>query len=116
MTVQQKPDLDTSRQAIGDLSRAVGLVSDTYAKRCEIDRDKDWSALKLSEETGELIAAHLKVTGRGRRNGEDSQMLEEARADEAADVFALLLLYAHEHDIDLVEALNRKWFRYLKTE
>lgn len=107
------PDLDASRAALEMMTDAVCKVSDTYAERCDIDRDGDWSALKLAEETGELVAAHLKLTGRGRRNGLSEADMRKALEDEAADVFAMLLLYCGEKEIDLTRALDRKWFRYL---
>lgn len=109
-----KPDLDSARVTLGHLTDAVQQVSATYAVRCDIDRDRDWSALKLAEETGELVAAHLKLTGRGRREGLSETDMREALEDEAADVFAMLLLYCREKEIDLPQALNRKWFRYLR--
>ncbi len=99
-----RPDKDAARAQLAALTQAVGKVSDTYATRCDIDRDRDWAALKLSEETGELVAAFLKSTGRGRR---------EALEDEAADVLAMLLIFAKQNGIDLTTALERKWFRYL---
>ncbi len=108
------PDRSKASAALADLTAAVERVSDTYAERCAIDRDRDWAALKLSEETGELVAAHLKITGRGRREGSTELDLRLALEDEAADVLAMLLLYSRANDIDLVGALNRKWFRYLK--
>lgn len=109
-----KPDLKVAQAVVDELGDAISLVSDTYAARCDIERDRDWSALKLSEETGELIAAHLKLTGRGRRAGVSEADLRTALEDEAADVFAQLIIFCRENGIDLMQALDRKWFRYLK--
>lgn len=111
-----RPDAAAARAQVEALSRAVARVSDTYATRCDIDRDRDWAALKLSEETGELIAAWLKLTGRGRREGSDAASLRQDMEDEAADVLAMLLIFAAQNEIDLVSALERKWFRYLGNE
>lgn len=108
--------MKTERAAIERLTRAVTQVSDTYAQRCDIERSADWHALKLSEETGELVAAYLKLTGRGRREGIAPAQLQQDLEDEAADVLAMLLLFARQHDIDLVDALERKWFQHLKRE
>ncbi len=108
-----KPDAAAADAALNALTDAVMRVSDTYAVRCDIDRDRDWSALKLAEETGELIAAHLKLSGRGRREGASEGDLHAALEDETADVFAMLLIYCRENGIDLAAALERKWFRYL---
>lgn len=106
-------DRAAARAEIEALTQAVGRVSDTYASRCEIDRDRDWAALKLAEETGELVAAWLKTTGRGRREGIDQEALRQGVEDEAADVLAMLLIFARDNGIDLVSALDRKWFKYL---
>ena len=107
-------DFPDARRALETLGELVARVSDTYAERCDIDRDRDWSALKLAEETGELVAANLKLTGRGRRARLSEAEMRQSLEDEAADVFAMLVLYCRENSIDLVDALDRKWFRYLK--
>jgi NTP pyrophosphatase (non-canonical NTP hydrolase) len=86
------------------------------ARRIEhgVLRDDDWYALKLQEEAGELIAEHLRLTGRGRPKPNDAGG-EQARADEAADLFAMVLLYCRHNGIDLEAALARKWFRHLEA-
>lgn len=111
-----KTDASDSRAALDALTDAVAVVSDIYAMRCAIERDRDWFALKIAEEAGELLAEHLKLTGRGRRAGLSAAAMREALADEAADVFAMLLLYCRDNGIDLTEALNRKWFKYLDDQ
>lgn len=109
-------DLTTSRAALIALAEAVAEVSDIYAARCDINRNQDWYALKIAEEAGELVAAHLKLTGRGRREGLSEHEMKAALGDEAADVFAMLLLYCRTNSIDLNDALNRKWFKYLDDQ
>ena len=99
---------------LAELTEKVAQVSDTYAARCAINRDDDWFALKLSEEVGELVAEHLRGSGRGRRKDMSDAEISEALADEAADVLAMTLLFARHNGIDLVAALERKWFRYLQ--
>jgi NTP pyrophosphatase (non-canonical NTP hydrolase) len=91
------------------LSDQVAEVSDLYAERFAIDRDDDWHLLKLQEELGELVQAHLKLSGRGRGGS-----TVEARADEAADLLCMLLLYCRRFDIDLDAAVARKWLAHLK--
>ncbi len=68
--------------ALASLSDQVRAVSDIYAASFGIDRDGDWALLKLQEELGELVQAHLKLTGRA----DAAARAPEARADEAADV------------------------------
>ena len=101
-------------RSLADLLPLVAEVSDTYASRNGIARDADWYLLKLQEELGELIAEYLKATGRGRLKGADAATVRSALEDEAADVLAMLLLFAREHAIDLDAALERKWFQYLR--
>ncbi len=93
---------------LAELAEDVGRVSDLYAARFGVRRDADWALLKLQEELGELAQAHLRLSGRGR--GEAS---EQGRADEAADVLCMLLLYARAHGIDLDAAVRRKWLAHL---
>lgn len=99
--------------ALGDL---VARVSDIYAHRHDIGRDADWYLLKLQEELGELTAEYLKLSGRGRLKDAGPAALRAALEDEAADVLAMVLLFARHNDIDLEAALQRKWFRHLPPE
>ena len=68
------------------LTEPVQEVCDLYAERCAIDRNDDWYLLKIQEELGELVQAHLNLTGRGRAKGLGQAELTMARADEAADL------------------------------
>lgn len=98
---------------LDELIERVARVSDVYAERNGIDRNDDWYALKLQEEAGELIAEHLRLSGRGRLREGGVAAAGEARADEAADLFAMVLLYCRHNGIDLEAALQRKWFSHL---
>lgn len=100
-------------RSLSELGGLVARVSDIYAERNGIARDDDWYLLKLTEELGELTAEHLKSTGRGRLKGATQKMVQQAKEDEAADVLAMLLLFARQNGIDLDAALERKWFRHL---
>ena len=93
------------------LGERVGQVSDIYARRFDIRRDDDWALIKLQEELGELAQAHLRLSSRGRGAAD-----ETARADEAADVLCMLLLYCRRFGIDLDAAVARKWLAHLETE
>jgi NTP pyrophosphatase (non-canonical NTP hydrolase) len=93
---------------LSELSEKVRRISDLYAAEHGIDRSGDWAILKLQEELGELTAEHLRMNGRAR--GEAS---EQARADEAADVLGMLLIYCDRAGIDLEQAVQRKWLHWL---
>jgi NTP pyrophosphatase (non-canonical NTP hydrolase) len=94
-----------------DLQADVLRISDIYAAEHDLDRDRDWALLKLQEELGELTAEHLRLTGRA-RGAPDSQAL----GDEAADVLGMLLIYCARADIDLEQAMQRKWLKWLEPE
>lgn len=96
-----------------DLQADVLRISDIYAAEHDIDRDRDWALLKLQEELGELTAEHLRLTSRA-RGAPDSQAL----GDEAADVLGMLLIYCARAGVDLDQAMQRKWLKWLdhKTE
>ena len=88
-------------------------VCDLYAERCGVERDDDWFLLKIQEELGELVQAHLRLTGRGRTKGAGPAELEAARADEAADLICMALLYCRHFGIDPDAAIQRKWLSWL---
>ena len=98
-----------------DLADKIARVSDICAARTGVRRDDDWFALKLMEEAGELAAEHLRLSGRKPANGRSEPELVEARGDEAADLFAMLVLYCRHNGIDIEAALERKWFKHLKA-
>jgi NTP pyrophosphatase (non-canonical NTP hydrolase) len=99
---------------LDDITERLQRVSDVYAARTGVRRDDDWFALKLQEEAGELIAEHLRLTGRGRAKGSTEAEIRAARDDEAADLLATVLLYCRHNNIDIEAALERKWFRHLE--
>jgi ATP-dependent Lon protease len=67
----------------------------------------------IQEELGELVQAHLRLTGRGRTKGASPAELEAARADEAADLICMALLYCRHFGIDPDAAIQRKWLSWL---
>ncbi|MFN3559519.1 MAG: phosphoribosyl-ATP pyrophosphohydrolase [Brevundimonas sp.] len=99
---------------LADLQHSVLQISDLYAREHGIDREKaasgDWALLKVQEELGELVAEHLRTTGRA-RGAADADKL----GDEAADVLGMLLIYCRAADIDLEAAMQRKWLHWLET-
>lgn len=92
-----------------DLSADVLRISDIYAAEHGIDRSGDWAILKLQEELGELTAEHLRVSGRARGVADP-----EALGDEATDVLGMLLIYCDRAGIDIEQAMQRKWLRWLE--
>ena len=105
-----------SKLSLAELSEKVAMVSNTYARRCEIRRDDDWYALKLAEELGELNAEYLKLSGRGRKKGKSEDEIRADMGSECADVLAHLMLFAQHNNIDLEKELHKKWFVYLDDD
>ena len=93
---------------LSDLSEKVARISDIYAAAHDIDRSGDWAILKLQEELGELTAEHLRISGRARGIADP-----QALGDEAADVLGMLLIYCDRAGIDIEQAMQRKWLRWL---
>jgi len=100
-------------RTLAELTSDFEAVSAIYAESCNIRRDPDWFLFKLQEELGELVQAHLRLTGRGRDKGETRERARENLENEAADLLGQLLTFAHNADIDLEAAAERKWFHYL---
>lgn len=100
-------------RSVDELSDVSQQVSDIYAARFGIERDVVWHMAKLSEELGELQAAYLKLNGQG-RSEESIVQRRAALEDEVADLFAQILLFARWQEIDIPEAVMRKWGQYLK--
>lgn len=98
---------------LGELTEKVERVSMIYADRCRVRRDDDWFALKINEEAGELVSEYLRSSGRGRVGERSAEVMRTALEDEAADLFAQLLLFCRHNGIDVEAALERKWFKYL---
>lgn len=101
---------------IKEIQKKVCKVSNRYSKECNINRDDDWYILKLQEELGELIQSYLSLTQRGRNRGKTKTRITQDFGDELADVIGQVLLLADKHNIDIEEALERKWFKYLKAK
>ena len=98
---------------ISELTRNVEQVADQYSQEFGVTYTSDWFLLKLQEELGEMTRAHLVITNRTRRKATSESEAKEALSEEIADVFAYVLLFAKNSDIDIEEALTKKWFAYL---
>lgn len=97
---------------IQDLLKDLEDISNLYAQKYDIDRSSDWYALKLAEELGEVMQSYLKLTKRARTAEKDRQTLKEELEDELADVIGMALLMAKDQDIDIEQAIQRKWLKH----
>lgn len=80
----------------------------------DVKMDRDYLPFKITEEWGECLQAYLMYTDRGRQKGKSKEEIKEMLSQEIADVFAYFLLFAEQEGIDPVDAVNKKWFTYLK--
>lgn len=96
-------------EMLKDLQARFDKASLSYCDIHGLERDHDWVMLKLLEEIGELTQVWNIKTGRGRDKGLAEQDLQTAMSDEIADAFGMLLILAHIYDLDLTEAIRRKW-------
>ncbi len=99
---------------LNSLMEKCETVSSKYAHNNSIDRSQDWFLFKLQEELGELTKAYLNVKGLGRKTDKSDKQLKAELAQELADVLGHVLLFAKHNKIDLEEAVNDKWLKYLK--
>lgn len=90
-------------------------ISERYASQFGIDRTPDWYVMKLTEELGELVQSYLKFNGQARTDGESAVALRENLEDELADVIGMALLMARSQNINLEQALKRKWLKHLES-
>jgi len=97
---------------LNQLQERLEKVSVGYGERLGFDRDPDWFLLKLQEEVGELTQAYLQHTGRARAKGATPEQIRDTFHQEFADVLCQLLLFAHQHDVDLQAEIESKWLVY----
>ncbi len=77
--------------------------------------DRDYLPFKITEEWGECLQVFLMLSDRGRQKGKTKEEIRRSFSEEFADVFAFLLLFAESEGVDVAEAMEGKWFKYLKS-
>ena len=97
-----------------DLSNKIERVSQLYAKKFGIKRQKSWFVLKLQEEMGELIQSYLMMTGQARKKDKLAQELRQDFEHEVVDVLSHTLLLARHFKIDLKKVMDEKWLKWNK--
>jgi NTP pyrophosphatase (non-canonical NTP hydrolase) len=102
------------KSEIEELAQKAKLVMDMYKKEFpDVRMDRDYLPFKITEEWGECVQAYLMLTDRGRQKGKTKAEIKELLSQEFADVFAYLLLFAEREEVDLKEAVSKKWLAYL---
>lgn len=82
----------------------------------DVRMDRDYYPFKLAEEIGECMQAYLMLTDRGRQKGKTKDDIRGELANEMSDVFGYLLAFAENEGINLTEAIDKKWFAYLREK
>jgi NTP pyrophosphatase (non-canonical NTP hydrolase) len=98
---------------INSLITDLETISLSYANLFDVDRTPDWFMLKLTEELGEMTQSYLNYQGQSRKKSETKATFRAEFADKIADVLCMVLLVAKHHDIDVEQAITRKWLKYL---
>lgn len=99
---------------VRELTRKAQQVMAQYQEEYpDVQVDRDYFPLKVTEEWGECMQTYLMLTDRGRQKGKTKEEIREMFSREIADVFGYLLLFAASEGIDPVKALENKWFSYL---
>lgn len=93
--------------------KALAAMAKYAAENPDIKVDRDYYAHKLTEEWGECMQAYLMLTDRGRQKGLTKDEIHAKLENEFADVLGFLLLFAHSEKIDIVRAMEKKWFARL---
>ena len=102
---------------IKKITEKVKQVSEMYQREYpEVNMDRDYPPFKLTEEWGECLQVYLMLTDRGRQKGKSKEDIKEMLQQEMADVLGYLLLFADSEKINLEEAIEKKWFSYLKDK
>lgn len=93
-----------------ELQTEINKNMDRYSQHNNITVDENWAVLKLLEELGEFsqsIIIHRKQS-RPEKYLPETESKEEI-AKELADVVGMAIVCAKLFDIDLEEALSKKW-------
>ncbi|MBU4274442.1 pyrophosphatase [Patescibacteria group bacterium] len=87
-----------------------------YGKKYNVKIDEDFALFKLYEEVGELaqdVLIHRKKCRPEKYLPEEKS--KEELAKELADVLGMIIVNAHLLDIDLEDAINKKWINKEKS-
>jgi NTP pyrophosphatase (non-canonical NTP hydrolase) len=105
----------TELTQLQELTEKAKRVAEMYKLEYpDVKMDRDYLPFKITEEWGECLQTYLMLTDRGRQKGKSKEQIKELFANEFADVFAYLILFAESEGIDLAEAIEKKWFSYLE--
>ena len=95
---------------IKQLQKKISKILLSNSKRDNIKIDDDYLMLKLTEELGEFVQAYVVHNKRCRPEKYLSiQKSKKEMAKELSDVLGIILVIANNLNIDLEEAIVKKW-------
>jgi len=98
-----------------ELQKKVMQNALRYGKKHGIEIDEDFALLKLYEEVGEFAQAVLIHRKKSRPSKHVSpEESKQKLAEELADILGMTIVTSKLLDIDLEEAINKKWISKLK--
>ena len=99
-----------AKMTFQELMKKVIRRGEIYSREHNIKFDSDFLLMKLYEEVGEASEAYLTYKGKSRKDKEKSkQLLKEYLSNELADCLGMTILLANSLDIDIEEAIDKKW-------
>ena len=99
---------------LNEITNKLKSIFEIYKEKYSLNLNEDYFLIKIQEELGELSSAHLKLTNRGRAESIEKHELEKNLREEIEDVISMTLLFDEVKNINIEDALNEKWFKYLK--
>jgi len=102
-----------------DIQQKVVENAVRYGKKYNVKIDEDFALIKLYEEVGEFSQAVLIHKKKSRPEKHvDENVSKKELAKELADVVGMAMVNAYLLDIDLEEAIDKKWIskEWLKKE
>ncbi|GMU73840.1 MAG: hypothetical protein AMXMBFR44_0390 [Candidatus Campbellbacteria bacterium] len=100
-----------------ELTEKTKKVMEAYKRQYpDVLMDRDYFPFKMSEEFGECMQMYLMLTDRGRQKGKTKEEIKASFSEEIADLFGYLLVFADQEGVDLVKALDNKWFSFLDAD
>ena len=93
-----------------DIQQKVVENAIRYGKEYDVKIDEDFALIKLYEEVGEFSQAVLIHRKKSRPEKYVAESISKRElAKELADVVGMAMVNAHLLDIDLEEAIDKKW-------
>ena len=99
-----------------DIQKKAVETMINYSKKYNVEIDKNFALIKLYEEVGEFSQAFLVHEKKSRPEKYITEDVSKNElAEELADIVGMAMVNAHLLDIDIEEAINKKWINKNKV-